>query len=491
MAMITITRPERNQPERRYSAMLEAIVNTVELVLVALILAFVFRSFIAEAFQIPTGSMAETLRGDHYNLRCERCGYKYAFGNDTSMVGRPRCPNCAHVYAEGPEALMSSGDRIFVLKSIYEFSQPRRWDVVVFKNPLNPRENYIKRMIATPGETLELIDGDVYIDGRIARKPPKVQDELWMVVYDNDYQPFNVGRQGGDEQWSQPFRNGADSQWDMNAKGTSVFGLDSDGDKINTLEYVDVSGNDFRARYGYNSGNEYGIWPICSDLMIRFNVAFRSGEGLVGAVLKKYRTYYLASLSFDGEMVIEKMVEGQAHELGRRKIHNFDIGRAGEFRFANVDHQLILEFAGEKLKCDLGREFGDVGKSETGERPGVRIFGAGKLRLWHVGIYRDIYYISDGILRAKQGNPFTLKDDEFFVCGDNSPHSVDGRLWAIDGIGSNGMRYTMGTVPRDYLVGKAFFLYWSQAFRPLPGFLPIIPNVSRLQAIYGSSDKEL
>jgi len=80
-------------------------------------------------------------------------------------------------------------------------------DVIVFRNPVNPSENYIKRLIGLPGETIEIIDGDIYIDGLIARKPPQVQKELWMPIYDHDYQPVNPNEQGGfnGDPWRAPF----------------------------------------------------------------------------------------------------------------------------------------------------------------------------------------------------------------------------------------------------------------------------------------------
>ncbi|HAY82231.1 MAG TPA: hypothetical protein DCY79_20695, partial [Planctomycetaceae bacterium] len=54
--------------------------ETVESIVVAVILAFVFRTFVAEAFVIPTGSMATTLMGRHLDLVCEECGYNYRTG---------------------------------------------------------------------------------------------------------------------------------------------------------------------------------------------------------------------------------------------------------------------------------------------------------------------------------------------------------------------------------------------------------------------------
>jgi signal peptidase I len=171
------------------------IANTFEWLITAFILAFVFRAFVMEAFRIPTGSMADTLKGAHFRLRCPQCGYEYDHGFVPQNYGMPedtvpsgavpvrqqtRCPSCGFYVPAGMEAPVANGDRILVLKCIYQFLEPRRWDVIVFKNPVNPTENYIKRLIGLPGDTVEIIDGDIYINGLIARKPPEIQKVLWM-----------------------------------------------------------------------------------------------------------------------------------------------------------------------------------------------------------------------------------------------------------------------------------------------------------------------
>jgi signal peptidase I len=126
------------------------VANTFEWVITALALAFVFRAFVMEAFRIPTGSMADTLMGAHYRLRCTSCGYKYRYGESSPRQPKTsRCPSCGYHQAVENSAL-SSGDRILVLKCIYQFYEPRQWDVVVFKNPLDPSENYIKRLVGRP-----------------------------------------------------------------------------------------------------------------------------------------------------------------------------------------------------------------------------------------------------------------------------------------------------------------------------------------------------
>lgn len=488
-------------PRMRRSTTLAGIIETMEWVIIALILAFIFRAFVMEAFRIPTGSMADTLHGAHFHLRCTRCGYGYDVGGDYYTTLKPQCPSCGYVLPSGTPMSVSNGDRILVLKCIYQFVEPKRWDVVVFKNPLDPSENYIKRMIAGAGETVEIVDGDIYINGQIARKPANVQEELWMPIYDNDYQPpAEMMKRPGEKRkepsngnflWQQPFENDAVSHWELNADGPTVFALDSDPEQVNIIYYDAQIGNDFKAKYAYNNSSSYFRRPSCSDLMVRFHVTPGSSEGLIGITLRKYGTYYHGHVNFSGEMVIEKADGDISFELARRKITNVTKDEAVRLRFANVDHQLVLEFGNEKLKYDLGPGPADAGEITRKDPSEVRIFGAGKIRLSHLSLFRDIYYTSNGSLRAGEGNPFTLNEDEYFVCGDNSPYSQDARRWETEGIGNNGVRYRTGTVPRDYLVGKAILVYWSDAFKPHENFMPVIPNIGRIQFIQGGSGKKL
>jgi signal peptidase I len=89
--------------------------------------------------------------------------------------------------------------------------------------------------------------------------------------------------------------------------------------------------------------------------------------------------------------------------------------------------------------------------------------------------------------------PFTLGEDEFFVLGDNSPNSEDCRWWTREGLANKGLSpYRVGIVPRDYLVGKALFVYWPSGFRPFPQFpIRIIPNIGQMRFIYGGSNEKL
>jgi signal peptidase I len=166
--------------------------ETVEAFVVAFILALLFRAFLAEAFVIPTGSMAPTLMGAHKDLVCDQCGNSFQAGAsrersgpDTNLVVVAGiCPNCRYVnpldLANNSNDKTFNGDRILVSKFTYTLKDPDRWDVIVFKYPGNPKQNYIKRLVGLPNETLTVRHGDVYARPTgsnqrdvILRKPPR------------------------------------------------------------------------------------------------------------------------------------------------------------------------------------------------------------------------------------------------------------------------------------------------------------------------------
>jgi signal peptidase I len=208
--------------------------ETIESVVIAFILAFLFRTFEAEAFVIPTGSMAPTLYGRHKEITCPECKFVYAVGasseldQNTSLLKRPVlseavCPNCRFLTridkvsgAEDEWTPVFKGDRILVNKFPFEFGDPQRWDIVVFKFPEHPQTNYIKRLIGLPGETLRIQQGDVYARKgqntplRILRKDnPDKQREVRILVYDDAFPERRLHKIGWPERWAAVAKDGA------------------------------------------------------------------------------------------------------------------------------------------------------------------------------------------------------------------------------------------------------------------------------------------
>jgi signal peptidase I len=75
------------------------------------------------------------------------------------------------------EDALFTGDYIFVNKLAYQYgSYPQAGDVVVFKYPNNPEKDYIKRIVALPGQTVQVADKTVYVDGAVATVPPSAKN---------------------------------------------------------------------------------------------------------------------------------------------------------------------------------------------------------------------------------------------------------------------------------------------------------------------------
>lgn len=71
----------------------------------------------------------------------------------------------AKIPSESMEQTIMTGDRVFGNRLAYLFEKPKRFDIVIFKYPDHEKELFIKRIVGLPGETVEIKDGKVYIDG--------------------------------------------------------------------------------------------------------------------------------------------------------------------------------------------------------------------------------------------------------------------------------------------------------------------------------------
>ena len=94
----------------------------------------------------------------------------------------------AKIPSESMEQTIMTGDRVFGNRLAYLFDKPERFDIVIFKYPDHEKELFIKRIIGMPGETVEIRDGKVYIDG--AKEP--LDDSFTPEEPLGDYGPYVV-----------------------------------------------------------------------------------------------------------------------------------------------------------------------------------------------------------------------------------------------------------------------------------------------------------
>jgi signal peptidase I len=211
--------------------------ETIEQIAIAFILAFIFRTFAAEPFVIPTGSMAPTLFGRHKEFICEKCECPNVIGasdeldEDSGLVKPPGrieeavCRNCGAVN-DVKTVLAHTGDRILVTKYPYEVGDPERFDVFVFKFPEEPITNFIKRLVGLPGETILIWGGDVYRqvgddNFEILRKDPETQRRIQIPVYDDRFPPSELLAAEWPERWAAVSRvgNGGIDGWQESNDG--------------------------------------------------------------------------------------------------------------------------------------------------------------------------------------------------------------------------------------------------------------------------------
>lgn len=561
--------------------------ETIESIIIAIILALMFRAYEAEAFIIPTGSMAPSLQGQHMDLECGNCKLRYRSGAsqgslvDTrkDLIDSTFCPICQYrtvMKRDEPDHVSNNGDRILVNKFIYDFSDPERYDVIVFKNPNNGKQNYIKRLIGLPGDNILIENGDIYVmqdDGNgqyekeITRKPPRklrhvlqavddthhIGERLTSVNWPSRWNAFDgtgnwqIAESGGhptftstsssDENWLryrhfQPMKN----EWP-----TIERGILPDRFK-NKLPLGRLIGD----QYGYNdsiykasmSGGRYdenqnlGLHWV-GDIGLECWADVQSSEGKLLLDLVEGGAHFIceidinsgqATLRCDDQDVDTKVLfhddQGQPVDqpTGQTKIRG-----AGEYHieYVNADDRINLWINNHLIEFDAATysrtgipipkyQPDDPGDAEPA---GVGTIGA-DVTLTRLKIVRDIYYTSvkgqsgqatitnetgvdegtiqyffqnpeswatpdaKSFFRKKKGQKkpmfklekgATSAQDQFLPMGDNSPRSLDGRVW-------DGEHF----VERDMLIGRAMLIYWPHTKNePVPYF----PNFERMDFI--------
>ncbi|MCP4023243.1 MAG: signal peptidase I [Desulfobacteraceae bacterium] len=114
--------------------------ENIEAIIIAVIIAMFIRTFMVQAFKIPSGSMMNTLLiGDHILVS------KFVYGVDIP-------------YTHG--------------KTLLPFKNPKRGDIVVFKYPKDPTKDYIKRVVAVGGDTVEIVDKRLRVNNEFIDDEP-------------------------------------------------------------------------------------------------------------------------------------------------------------------------------------------------------------------------------------------------------------------------------------------------------------------------------
>lgn len=520
------------------------VVGLLQSLIVAFVLAMTFRGFVVEGFVIPTGSMAPTLLGQHMRLHSDQTGWAFPVGVDPRqprirldrvvdpMLG-PEYPLAGVTRAAARPRM---GDRILVLKDLYRFFDPERFDVIVFKNPTDPSGaagNYIKRLIGLPNESIWLVDGDVFaglaesphdFDAyQIQRKPEYIQRAVWQPVYDSDYLPvypegldvFYRGVPWAGEGWQTEGRR----SYRCDDAQPSVLRWDEDVRSIDDwAAYNMVTSAAARRRFPVNDLRvAAAVVPDEDGLEMTFRLKVRSCE-YEYTIRGESAAVRMRPLGEDGR---PSTAPWQGPEA--RAINPLRAGEPADIEFWHVDQAMAIYINGKRIAHhEYDWRPRQRLQNATGSDDDVRRLAAfnhirpaevswefrgSPVTLHRVRLDRDLYYRPDRLTEHTLKNPTNegfedvveagnygfgthpdnlaiLGPDHFFMLGDNSAASSDSRLWGNPHpLTAMQIDPSPFVVHRKLLLGKAWGVYFPAPLPISEGGKSIIPDFGRLRFI--------
>ena len=442
---------------------------------------------LARPVEIASGSMAPALLGPHRKVTCDDCGFAFACGVESLPRDQmAECPNCGYARCDLSESVDLGGQRMLVHRSSLVLQPPQRWETVVFRGPENASQWFVKRVVGLPGESIQIRDGDVFIDGQIVRKTLAQQLAIAQPVHDAAHRP---GRQT-----RFPPRWRADREETAWAHDESAWQCKAESaEQIDWLTYrhllrrhddenqwTEAAVNDASA---YNQGQYPGRLNV-SDLMLSFTVTLQSCDetdvGQVCNLPSHRRSRQVTNLPHENSQL--------RRGAGQLQIHASDGRERFEATISPQTGTTVLSLNGEQVarseaavwpqetplrvvlsmfdrKVLLARDDEVLidtpfTQSDRPYQPTSRPLAIGcrglHAQISQLRVDRDVYY------RRPQGRhdrwagrqPYTLDHNEYFVLGDNSQVSRDSRSWDAS-----------PALPAELLVGRPLRFFSPRAGR--------------------------
>lgn len=381
---------------------------------IAILAAVLLKYFAIEAYQIPTSSMQPTLMGS-----------------------------------------VEAGvhDRILVDKLRYSFTEPKRWDVVVFRYPLQQNQNYVKRLVGTPGDRIRILGGNLYLvdENRqileVLSKPEHVQEAgLWKEVYPLQ-RYLNASEKVLDYFSPQPPRS-----WRQDGDDLVVSTSDGRGTVL-TFSGRGASGefrgvvNDIHDGYPVSVSQAIRAPGTAGYAVpdVRLSAAVTPGQTSGFELEFLIRVVRPAHLAFKFSLRIDE--KGQGHLLVHQSTDR-DPALAGEpFDFQlTAGEETVIAFAHHDDQLTCWRDGDIVASLDTsGFRileglelptakvtPEIEIWGGGETRVSDLRIERDLHYTRSTLA---PDHLIQVPEDHYFMMGDNTLQSVDSRDWTAITVG--------------------------------------------------------
>lgn len=378
------------------------------------------------------GSMFPTLVGEHLASNCPDCGFAFlADAGGIPRSGKLVCPNCGFAEIAARSATRRAATQIEVDEGRRE---PDRGELICYRQAGSDRIA-IKRVVGLPGETVELLDGQIWIDGRRLNFPRGTAGP-WIHVYDSRWQP--APRADLQNRWLP--QNPEASHWqrkanayEWRAANPQVGGRGTD-ERAETdwLEYQHWRCFAHRGRrdapfpiedhYGFNQAlartlNDVLEWDLTLDLSLG------AGSALVVKLAGNPEIEIRLSTDFENHVGRYQWTSGERSGEGSIKLASPQNGESAmalrlEWRTLGGVSQLSL---GGKPIAKLPPQI----RSDPPAAPApIAAVGArrGRVEISRLTIQRDVFYEGGGGTTR-----WALGADEYLVLGDNPPISRDSR----------------------------------------------------------------
>jgi signal peptidase I len=451
-----------------------ALQNGVHWLVMLAIFAILAHCWLVEPYVVTSGSMAPTLLGQHRRVTCFDCGLPFDVGSQADneplwTEARAICSNCGA--ADNPLANLpdTPGDGLLVFRGAFQWRAPRRWEPVVFRGTDDRRDPVVKRVIGLPGETIELVHGNVIVDGTLARKPLDAQRAMAILVNDDRYRPHTAQRSDGalirascwqprDEQvsgWTfepgkfryrPPDKTPTTAPANAPLRAPSSAPLEIDwidfhpwqrrGASQGSREPTSVGVND---HYAYNQSRPILELHAVGELLLRCelkilgnhgNVCFRANDGDHIYEVSFSMHKRPAIFSVDGtEVFAERLPWSVGSDWVCCEI-------------STIDQQFLCAIDGELLfpPFELPETL-PINSQAAPHRFTEGCFSIGataaEVDVRSAQVFRDIYYtqLPEGFAAPAQSTDgWHVGAEALFVLGDNSPFSQDSRVTSEPGV---------------------------------------------------------
>lgn len=322
------------------------------------------------------------------------------------------------------EPALADGDWLFIQKE-----DPKRDDLVVFVEP-GTGKYAIKRVAAVPGEAVQIVDGDLYLDGEVhQRSLTSVEDLVPMldIVGDEADTSMDFSKQG--------FARAGERHWKLEGAGVAFL------QRPPTADYL-MRGDSIP-----------GELPA-QDLGLEVEFDLLTPDSELHLVLRKGQSTFLAVLSENGERL--QLLLQAPNQLGAEVLLEVLVSSpaaSGTAFFTLADHAMTFVLNGEVVAADFA--YPTPQPHQNSELPvdfrkmeHAGVGGIGPLMVGRIRLGRDILYRSSGTYGGAKA--LQLADGQYFLLGDNSPQSRDSRQY--------------GPVPGERILGIVTSRTWPRGW---------------------------